>query len=433
MLAVPYPTRWVVLAVSLIGVIWLVSHGRQSLEPLVGSLADTPLPFRAVKDGSLATLDESDFASLPAQPITGASGQIAGYQGPFISTQPRDARLERSKIVKLSMLYYDDASADTEAYERAMLSHIPHDEKFGYDHFVLRRALMEGFWTKIALNIQFLLQELAKPAEDRYEWIFWHDADLVLVNHNVPLELFLPPVGRQDVHFLIANDLSGFNSGVYFLRVNEWAVQFMASSLSYPIYNPSRNLMYSDQSAQDLMLRQERWHKHTVHVPQRWFNAYHHFGRNMDIPPEWEWTNGYVEPGDLLVHLPGTGGARSLILDEWLEKKGAQPEIYCPPLDQTRYEANITAFWENDAPNERETQQAFWRRYKLIQATGWDQDRLRDAAVEEAERATDGWSEEARIQEIDRVKEEWRLKKIAALREAEDKALLAGTVYLNDP
>lgn len=331
------------------------------------------------------------------------------------------------------MLYYDNVTADTEAYERAMQSHVSHDEKFGYDHYILRRGLIGGLWTKQAEILHFLIQQLAKPTADRYDWIFWHDADLVLVNHNIPLELFLPPTGWEDIHFLVANDLSGYNAGVYFIRVNEWAVHFMAASLAYPSYNPDQWLIHDEQTAQDRLLREPQWHNHTLHMPQRWFNAYHNFGSESDVPPEWNWRNGYAEPGDMLVHFPGTADFRSQLMDEWLRKKHEEPAAYAPSLRDTGYEANVTRFWEEEAQKEREVQTAFWRHYKLLNTLGSKQDFLRDKEIEEAKKEMADWPQEKVMEEVERVRGYWREKKIEVLREADQKAREEGREFLNEP
>lgn len=443
MLASPSLARWLALAFGVVGLVYLVFHGQPPTEPLIGGLRDgSLLPPDAVADAPITT-SGIGVVPQPSPPeaehaegevVDGTeSGHIPGYDGPLISSHGGSIPLERSKIVKLTMLYYDNVTADTEAYERAMQSHVPHDEKFGYDHFILRRGLVEGLWTKQAQILQILIRELAKPPEERYEWIFWHDADCVLMNHNVPLELFLPPSGWEHIHWLVANDLSGLNAGIYFIRVHEWAVHFMAASLSYPVYNPERWLIHDEQTAQDLLLREERWSNHTMHMPQRWFNAYHNFGRDSDIPPEWDWINGYAEPGDLLVHLPGTGQFRSNLMDDLLETKREKPDEYCPPLEQTSYEADVKAFWENEAQKEREVQSTFWRHYKLLHTTGSEQDKLRDKAVETAKAGMVGWPEDKLEEEVRRVKEDWKPLKITALREAEVAAVQEGKIYLNEP
>ncbi|ETN39909.1 uncharacterized protein HMPREF1541_06135 [Cyphellophora europaea CBS 101466] len=379
------------------------------------------------------------FSPKPATNSSELPDPPSGYDGPCIASG--DAQYSaspsqnRSSIVKLSMLYYDTVTSDTEAYERAMQSHVPHDVQFGYDHFILRRGLVAGLWTKQAQILQFLIQELAKAPDQRYEWIFWHDADSVLVNHNIPLEIFLPPPGWEHINWLVSNDLSGLNAGVYLVRVCEWAVHFFAASLSYPLYHADKHLLHDEQSAQDLLLREARWRNATMHLPQRWFNAYHNFGTDKDVPPEWRWENGYAEPGDMLVHFPGTVPEfRAHVMDEWLQKKRERADEYCPPLDRTSYVQDVASFWADEAPREEEVQAAFWRHYHLMSTVAPAQDRLKEQEQKAArERLGEGASREVVRQEMQRITERWNEKKIEALREADEAALADGKVYLNDP
>jgi hypothetical protein len=109
--------------------------------------------------------------------------------------------------------------------------------------------MLPGLWSKHAFLLTILGAELAKPAAERLEWLFWHDRDTILMNPNVPLEVFLPP--NQDVNLVVTNDRHGLNNGVFLVRVNEWAVRLFAAALSLKEYNPDIQLKYSEQSAME--------------------------------------------------------------------------------------------------------------------------------------------------------------------------------------
>jgi hypothetical protein len=67
------------------------------------------------------------------------------------------------------------------------------------------------------------------------------------------LQVFIPPV--QNVNLVVTNDRHGLNNGVFFIRVNEWAVRLFAAALSLKEYNPDVNLKYSEQSAMEETIR----------------------------------------------------------------------------------------------------------------------------------------------------------------------------------
>jgi len=71
------------------------------------------------------------------------------------------------------MLYHDASSKPVLAYERAQLGHIEHNSIHGYPEFVLRQELSMGLWSKHAYLLSIVIQELAKPAGERLEWLLY--------------------------------------------------------------------------------------------------------------------------------------------------------------------------------------------------------------------------------------------------------------------
>ncbi|KAK4985235.1 hypothetical protein LTR50_006083 [Elasticomyces elasticus] len=338
----------------------------------------------------------------------------------------------RSKLAKVTMLFYDKPSRDSRAYESALSGHRRHDLRYGYHHFVLRQAIVEGMWSKQAYLLSILLQELAKPRIARLEWLFWHDADLVLMNSKILLDVFLPPEPEwAHIHLLCSNDLNGINAGVFFLRVHEWSAWFLAATLAYTRYYPDVVLAYSEQTVMESLIRDEKWGNHTLHLPQRWFNAYQNFGFDTTLPPEWHWTNGYFEPGDLLVHLPGTEGSRPDLIREWQERIEEEPEKYEVPLGETYYPDSISEFWASDARRENERQTTYQRRWKLLQDVGFQLDRETEKAIEEAKASTEG-KEQVQIEAAVKAAEERSVEqKMARLRAAEKVEIEKGTVNIS--
>jgi hypothetical protein len=177
----------------------------------------------------------------------------------LLTTTKRYDHAISSKISKVTALWYDTVTEDTQAYESALLSHREHDRNFHYRHFVLRRDIARGIWSKLAYMLSILLTELEKAPDERLEWLFWHDADLVLMNSQIPLEIFLPPEPKwAHINFIAANDVNSLNAGVFFLRVCEWSLHFVTAALAYKTYKPDVNLRYAEQTALLLLTREER-------------------------------------------------------------------------------------------------------------------------------------------------------------------------------
>lgn len=63
-----------------------------------------------------------------------------------------------------------------------------------------------------------------------YDWVLWHDADTLLANARLPLETLLPTgegPGDGGPHFIVSEDVGGFNAGVWLARRSEWTDGFL--------------------------------------------------------------------------------------------------------------------------------------------------------------------------------------------------------------
>ena len=177
----------------------------------------------------------------------------------------------RSRIAKVTSIFYEEPDLSTRTYERALLSHIEHNKMWGYKHYVQRRGEL-GPWSKHSYLLMLLVDELAKSPSERLDWLFWHDADTLLMNNLIPLETFLPPPGHEwsHINLLVTNDLEGLNDGVFFVRVCEWSIYFFAAGLSYPQYRPEVQLRHDEQGALNMLVREDKFKNNTIHVPQSW-------------------------------------------------------------------------------------------------------------------------------------------------------------------
>ena len=247
-------------------------------------------------------------------------------------------------------------------YERALGTHEAHNENFGYPFYVLREQTLPGYWSKPAYLLRLLLSELEKPKSERLEWLVWIDGDVVVMNPNIPLEIFLPPSPQWDhIYAIMTNDHRGLNNGVFFLRVNEWSVWLMNSCLNTQINEPDLKLEFGDQSALQYWLNLERFRNNTIHVPQRWFNAYTGYrGASTDLfadpmKPSYKYKANSVKEGDLLVHHAGHKSLRAQRMLPWIEIAEQHVSSWELPLNDTTYAREISDFWNKDAKNERAT------------------------------------------------------------------------------
>jgi hypothetical protein len=245
---------------------------------------------------------------------------------------------ERVRVAKVSILF----GGTHPVYERALRTHEAHDRLHGYPIFVLRESLLDDVWTKPAYILSLILRELAKPKGQRLEWLFWIDADTIVLNYKVPIELFLPPLDDPDfgdVHMVVTHDWNGLNNGVFPIRVNAWAAELLAGIVSFRDYRPDTHLTFRDQSAMDFLLRERKFAKHVVRAPQRWFNAYQGEANETLAPFQ-------IRRGDFLVHFPGVGN-REERMRYWCERAEAHAPEWEMDVQYTGYPNEVKAFWSD--------------------------------------------------------------------------------------
>ncbi|KPI41583.1 uncharacterized protein AB675_9005 [Cyphellophora attinorum] len=273
----------------------------------------------------------------------------------YVDATASTPRESKSATVGKLMMQYGPVNP---MYERALATHVPHNQQHSYSMSVLRQTTAGPLWSKPAYMLQHVLTELEKPAEFRLNWLFWFDSDIVLLNPNVPLEVFLPPPtpdNRWDhIQALVCQDSNGLNTGVLALKVDIWAVKFLASTLSTRESQPNVELKYNDQSAMEFWLQSNLFRNNTMHVPQRWFNAYPgKRGTASGLPdpylPQTRWHAYAVREGDLAVHFAGNGETRAPRMLPWLDVAEKRLTKWEVPLNETGLVDEVKKFWEKDA------------------------------------------------------------------------------------
>ena len=243
-------------------------------------------------------------------------------------------------------------------YEAAIASHTLHNRFYGYPHFVLREQVMSGLWSKHAWMMTIIGQELSKPKEQRLQWLMWHDRDTILMNPQIPLEIFTPPEPKfSHIHLMVTNDRNGLNNGVFMIRVNQWAFKLFASALSIREYQPEIPLKYTEQSGLEetikrvssalfptyapIITKQPWWASGVAYVPQNWFNGF---------PPDRNATDDnsrmHARKGSLLIHFASNrDGKRPERMAYWGSVVSDGTSDWNKPVEKTWYQEEIAEYW----------------------------------------------------------------------------------------
>lgn len=222
-------------------------------------------------------------------------------------------------------------------YVQAIESHERHAARHGYPAYVLRKnvyPLHNGIWNKLAYLLHLLVAELEKPEEERTRWLMWVDADSIVVNPALSLDIFLPPKDFRDVHVLATKDMNGLNAGIFFIHVHHWSIQMIIKAISIPQHRPDIGLGFLEQTALYRTFNDTEFRESVIYQPRIWFNTY-------------EFHHAYEgKRGDFLVHMPGLEKDRWPHMEKWLDIiNGPEQAEWEVPFEETRYRKEIPKYW----------------------------------------------------------------------------------------
>lgn len=160
----------------------------------------------------------------------------------------------------------------------------PTKEAYCLRHGYTFRCRTDGFdparppsWSKI----RFLLEELP-----HCDWVFWTDADSLVMNSAVPLACFVD----DNYDLVVSRDrYNGLNAGNFFVKNSPWARRFLERVYGQEqfIHHP----LWETAALLALYAADPEVQQRISVVPNRLFNGYI--------------TDGSYAPGDFLVHFAG--------------------------------------------------------------------------------------------------------------------------------
>jgi hypothetical protein len=170
----------------------------------------------------------------------------------------------------------------------------------------------------------------------------WVDPDTLVLNKQIPLELFIPPPD-EELNLIATHDDDGyFNGGVFFLKVDTWSLEFLIQVLAVPLTDRKHHVsLNKDHAALEQIMENQRFRSRVTYQPRLWYNA---FDSNKTFEGE---------PGDLMVHLLDLGGDKWARMDKYLGNVTSKINPHELPLEETRYGKEVQGFWKRMADSRR--------------------------------------------------------------------------------
>ncbi|KHN94098.1 galactosyl transferase GMA12/MNN10 family protein [Metarhizium album ARSEF 1941] len=212
-------------------------------------------------------------------------------------------------------------------YQKALETHLLHNLVHGSQLHVLCTPIVDHMWNKQAFVQSVLLSELAKPPQERLEWIFWADRDTVVLDYCRHPTSYIPAkahrrgygqgADERDINLLITQDSRGLNAGVFMIRVAEWSVNFLSDVLAFRHFRPEVELPFAEQTAMERLLQEDPYKRNVVYIPQHWLNSYAldsaaDFAGRKDAEGLEDWV---ARRGDFLIHFAGNDDKKLNIIE----------------------------------------------------------------------------------------------------------------------
>ncbi|KAF2265149.1 hypothetical protein CC78DRAFT_543463 [Lojkania enalia] len=251
-------------------------------------------------------------------------------------------RQENLRIAKASMLYGPTNSI----LEKAIESHVKHNERYGYEMHILRHPISKGFRNKYTWLKQIITNELQNSEEDRAEWIMYFDPSTVLLNPQIPLYAFLPPVHESlDPVTILATKPDGTttSSSVFFIRVSQDSLGLLSDAMNAPGAGLDRDWgLDISSSTLQMILEQNDWKEKVIYQPAHWYN------RPVTM-------NGGIAEGDLLARFPSELlGDRWKLMSDLITSLPTSHGKFSRSIENTIYATEPPKFWESLAGGKRD-------------------------------------------------------------------------------
>eukprot|EP00164_Ancoracysta_twista_P013370 GFYU01021317.1.p1 GENE.GFYU01021317.1~~GFYU01021317.1.p1 ORF type:complete len:408 (+),score=136.10 GFYU01021317.1:165-1226(+) len=129
-----------------------------------------------------------------------------------------DNKIATAKIAVMSMYddmwYYQKLGEITEGNKRR------YAEKHGYQFVAVEKAWIDTKRPTAFAKVKIIAD---KCAASEFDYVFWSDADAIIVNHNIKLESIIKP----EADITLTKDFLSLHTGVFIVKCSQWSIGFL--------------------------------------------------------------------------------------------------------------------------------------------------------------------------------------------------------------
>lgn len=174
---------------------------------------------------------------------------------------------------------------------------IVYAQKHKYDIFLYHNKLDDSrhvAWSKIPAIENHL---------DHYDWIWWTDADSLVMNKDIKLESFI----KENFDLIITQEATAknYNTGSFLIKNSDWSKQLLKDIYEQTEY--SHMPPWEQQALAKLLKKNHKLFEHILVLPQRTMNSH------ISEP------GGTYKKGDFIIHFYGPI-AKACLMKTWYYK-----------------------------------------------------------------------------------------------------------------
>jgi len=149
-------------------------------------------------------------------------------------------------------------------------------------------------WSKIPLVQKYLSE---------YDFLIWMDADVLVTNHDIKMEIFIAMM-KPDAFMFVGHDFQNLNMGIFVIRNCPLAHEFLKDAWNKTEYLD--HIWWEQAAVIDLWKNSEKYQPHMDILPCEHINILNAF--HYQISPRVHWL-----PGDFCIHFAGIHDKDTLV------------------------------------------------------------------------------------------------------------------------
>lgn len=177
-----------------------------------------------------------------------------------------------------------------------------------YDLLLFERPLSAGYLNdskEMMFNKPLAIRRVLNT--EKYHWVWWLDADSLIMNHRIRFENLLPIPSSSHadlIQLVFGGDLLAIlNAGSMIFRNSTWTLSLLDQIYKRRADNsvPNVDSWHEQAVLLHLYMNDPDVREHTLVLPQRSLNSY---------------THNY-QPGDFVIHFAGAGADKSILMAKY--------------------------------------------------------------------------------------------------------------------